>query len=59
MTDCLTDSDLNRYHAGELGEAEEARVRDHLAQCEQCAQRDAKLVAQHEDLVGRGKGMKL
>ncbi len=56
---CLSDSDLNRYHAGELDEAEEARVREHLAECQKCAQRDAELVAQHEDLLGRVKGMKL
>ena len=59
MTKCLTDSDLHRYHAGELDEAEEARVREHLAECEKCAQRDAELVAQHEELLGRVKGMKL
>ncbi|MCH7522538.1 MAG: zf-HC2 domain-containing protein [Chloroflexi bacterium] len=59
MTQCLTDSDLNRYHAGELDEAEEARVREHLAECEQCAQRNAELVARHEEILGRVKGMKL
>ena len=59
MTYCLTNSDLNRYHAGELDEAEEARVLEHLRECEQCAQRDAELIAQHQDLLGRVKGMKL
>ena len=59
MTQCLSDSDLHRYHAGELDEAEEARIREHLGECEKCAQRDAELVARHEDLLGRVKGMKL
>ena len=51
MPDCLSDSDLHRYHAKELDQAEEARVREHLAGCEKCAQRDAELVAEHEELV--------
>ncbi len=59
MTQCLTNSDLNRYHADELDEAGEARVREHLAVCRKCAQQDAELVAQHEELLGRVKGMKL
>ena len=56
---CLSDSNLHRYHARELDEAAEARVREHLAQCEQCARRDSGLVAEHEQLVGRLKGMVL
>ena len=36
MADCPRDSDLDRYHGGELDEAEEARVRRHLAECEDC-----------------------
>ena len=59
MGDCLTDSDLHRFHAGELDEAEEARVRRHLAECEACAGLDAKLVAEHEELLGRVKGVAL
>ena len=58
MTQCPTDSDLNRYHADELDEAEEARVRVHLAECQKCAQRDAELVARHKEILGRVKGMK-
>ncbi len=59
MSDCLTDTDLHRLHARELDEAAEARVREHLAECEKCAQRDAELVAEHEEMLGRVKGMKL
>ena len=59
MNPCPTDIDLDRYHAGELAEAEEARVREHLTQCADCARRDAELVAQHEQLLGRLKGMVL
>ena len=44
MGECLTNTDLNRYHACELNEADEARVREHLAECEQCGQGDAELV---------------
>ncbi|MCH7813718.1 MAG: protein kinase [Planctomycetes bacterium] len=56
MTNCPADSDLDRYHAGELTEPEEARVRRHLAECEACARRDAELVAEQEELIGRLRG---
>ena len=46
MSDCLTDTDLHRLHARELDEAAEARIREHLAECEQCARRDSGLVAE-------------
>lgn len=36
-----------------LAAAEEARVRQHLEECEACAQRDAELVAGHEGLMGQ------
>ena len=52
MTDCLTDYDLHRYHARELDEAEEARVREHIATCPTCARRDSDLIAQHEAEAG-------
>ncbi|MBN2562462.1 MAG: tetratricopeptide repeat protein [Phycisphaerae bacterium] len=58
MSDCLADSDLNRYHAGEMGEEEAARVREHLAGCEACRKRDADLLAQHDDLMGQVRGLK-
>ena len=53
---CLTKSDLDLYHAGELTEPEEARVRRHLAECEDCARRDAELVAEQEAWIGRLRG---
>ena len=56
---CLSESDLHRLHAREVDEAAEARVREHLAQCEHCARRDSGLVAEHEQLLGRLKGMVL
>ena len=59
MDPCLTKPDLDRYHAGELDEADVARVREHLGECQKCAMRNAELIAQHEDLLGQVKGMKL
>jgi serine/threonine protein kinase/tetratricopeptide (TPR) repeat protein len=53
MGECAGDTDLHRYHAQEMDEAEAARLREHLTKCEKCAQRDAKVVAEHEDLIGR------
>lgn len=56
MSDCLTDSDLHRYQAGELDEAEETRIRQHLAECEHCARRDAELVAEHKAMIKNLRG---
>jgi len=53
MQHCPNDPDLHRYHAGELHESQEAWVRRHLALCEACARRDAKIVQEHADLVQR------
>ncbi|MCH8146416.1 MAG: protein kinase [Planctomycetes bacterium] len=52
MTECPSEADLHRYHAKEMGEQEEARLREHLDQCTNCARRDAELVAAHDNLLG-------
>jgi len=57
MGDCPSDSFLLRYHAGELHESQEAWIRRHLALCEACARRDAKLVAAHQELQDRLRRM--
>ncbi|MBN2560901.1 MAG: protein kinase [Phycisphaerae bacterium] len=51
MGDCPSDTDLDRYHAGDMAEARAAEIRDHLASCDACARRDAALVAEHDELV--------
>ncbi|MFQ5507390.1 MAG: protein kinase, partial [Planctomycetota bacterium] len=58
MSDCLTESDLHRYHAHELDEGEAERVRRHLGACEECARRDADLVARHEARINQLRGMR-
>jgi len=57
MTDCPTQADFDRYHAGEMDEAEAAGVQAHLDGCSKCAVRDASLVAAHEDLLARLRGL--
>ena len=57
MDGCLTEAGLNRYHAGELGEAEDARVREHLSECQACARLDAEVVARHENIVAQFRGL--
>ena len=52
----MTDSNLHRYHAGELDQADEARVRQHLAEYQVCARRDAELVAEHEAMIKNLRG---
>ncbi len=54
---CLSESDLNRYHAGEMDAAQTERVRDHLAACQDCNRRDTSLVAEHEDLLHRVRAL--
>ena len=57
MGDCLTETDLHRYNAGDLHESRKARVRRHLAACENRARRDAELVAEQEDIQGRVRSL--
>lgn len=52
MTECTSEADLHRYHAKEMDEQEEARLREHLDRCTNCARRDAELVAAHNNLLG-------
>lgn len=59
MTECPSVADLDRYHAKEMDEQEEARVREHLDQCTNCARRDLELVAAHEDLLKRVRALEL
>ncbi|MFH1417662.1 MAG: tetratricopeptide repeat protein [Planctomycetota bacterium] len=58
MNNCPDDSDLHRYHAGEMDDGEAGRVREHLASCESCAKRDAAIVSEHEDLVRHVRDLK-
>jgi serine/threonine protein kinase len=53
MSDCLSESDLHRYHARELADDEAERVRAHLAACEACRDRNAVLEAVHHALLNR------
>ena len=53
MTSCPGESELNRYHAGDLDDARAEAVRTHLAACRDCARRDAELLARHENLLRR------
>jgi serine/threonine protein kinase len=55
--DCLSESELLQYHAGELGKEEARLVESHLGLCEACLALDTKLVADHEDLFNRVGGL--
>lgn len=57
MSDCVSEQDLRRYRARDLGEADTARVRRHLAECDRCVALDAEFVARHEDLIGELRGL--
>lgn len=57
MSRCLSDAELDRYHAGDMSEAQAAAAREHLAGCQQCAARSAALVAEHEDIVRHLRGL--
>ena len=57
MSDCLRDTDLDRYHASELQDAEEKSVREHLQRCTVCARRDARMVAELDNLVKHLRGL--
>ncbi|UCF34759.1 MAG: protein kinase [Phycisphaerales bacterium] len=59
MSECPGDDDLQRYHSKELDGAEEARVREHLSECEDCARRSEALLAEHEELLDHLRGMSL
>ncbi len=53
MTTCPDESELERYHAGELDQARALEVRGHLASCDECAKRDAELLGEYGDLAKR------
>ena len=57
MSHCLTESDLNRLRAQEMTPDEAERAHAHLATCPDCARRDAAMLAEHDDLVGRVRGI--
>lgn len=50
---CLSDQDLNHYHACELDANEAARVRAHLERCATCANREACLLREHESVIAQ------
>ncbi|MCG8404546.1 MAG: serine/threonine-protein kinase, partial [Phycisphaerales bacterium] len=50
MNECLTEADLERFHANVMEAGEKDRVRMHLSECATCQRRDAEFVAQHEDI---------
>lgn len=56
---CLSDSVLDRYHAGELDQGAAKSVEEHLHGCTDCRRRDADLIGSHDDLINRIKSWKL
>jgi len=51
MSDCPTDSDLHRFHAGEMSDPEDAAIRQHIELCPDCARRDQALLAEHTGML--------
>lgn len=59
MSSCYDESVLRDYHAGELDENEEARIRSHLAECSACQERDARLMSGQDRIVHMLRNLKL
>ena len=59
MSSCVGESDLRRFHAGELDDSNASQVRAHLDECAACKQRDAELIAEHEEFVSQLRGLSL
>jgi anti-sigma factor RsiW len=51
MYGCLTEMELDRYHAQDLNDEQRRRVETHLAQCRDCARRSERLVTDFENLL--------
>ncbi|MHC5108856.1 MAG: zf-HC2 domain-containing protein [Planctomycetota bacterium] len=51
----MADSELHSFHAGEMSEADESRVRKHLAECSDGKKLDDALVAEHAGMLRRLK----
>ncbi|MCG8403964.1 MAG: protein kinase [Phycisphaerales bacterium] len=51
MSSCLTDAEHSRHLARELDERTEARIQQHLAECDRCAKRRDELIARHDSWV--------
>ncbi len=50
---CPSENELVRYHAKEMAPAEEDAIRAHIANCELCATRSARMIAAHDTWVDR------
>ncbi len=59
MSNCITESDLFAYHAGELSDDHLEVVRKHLECCSECRRRDHALVADHDSLLSKLRGLDL
>lgn len=57
MSPCPTESDWDRYHAGELDEAQAAEVQEHFASCATCAARNAAHEESYRRLVDDLRGL--
>ncbi len=57
MTECLSNAELERYHARDMAAASIDRVRIHLEQCTTCAHRNRALVDAHGDMVADLQGL--
>lgn len=56
---CLSDSDLHRYHAGEMNDAELGAAARHLAECPSCAARSEAMENAHARLLEHLRGMEV
>ena len=54
---CLSDLELDRYHAMQMEDAQIARVRAHLQSCATCRQRDDALIQEHDQIIARLRGL--
>ncbi len=57
MSNCLGDTDLERYLAGELPSGQHATVASHLQDCPSCSSRFAALQSEHEKMVNMLRGL--
>jgi hypothetical protein len=48
---CLSDLELDRFHAMQVEEGQASRIRAHLETCAQCRKRDELLIREHEQIL--------
>lgn len=59
MSQCPNHEELERFRGGELDDAREWQIRDHIETCPRCARHDSAVVDRFDDLIEHIRGMGL